>query len=291
MRCGRGNLGKRGAAVVADRLNAGVDWLTMTCELENPSMQELRRRGIEALSQVESEGYQQQERHMLGYTGVSCGNCFVGVRDDGLMVQMTGHHADVHFEYLYMSDVRFSRLDVQVTRTYPIMPADVANVAYHEGIKAAEMSGGQFKRKLLLMTGSDGADTCYVGSPTSEQRGRIYNKDKQSMSEEYKNCWRWEVTFKNELAKAAAGEIKLSNKPYTVICRDIVGTWFEDRGTAPEWASLITVTPIRAERMLPTDVERKLRWLEKQVKPTIQYLQSMGFESMIMASLGLTHPE
>lgn len=273
--------------MLTDKLNAGVDWLTITCDSDNQSYNELRKRGLKALEQVESEGYKPYERHMLGYEGVACSNCFVGSREDGLIVQMSGHHADIHFHSLYMEDVRYSRLDVQVTRTYPIMPQDVAQTAYARGKSAAERQPEQSRRKLLLMTGSDGADTCYVGAPSSEQRGRIYNKDKQSMAPEYKNSWRWEVTFRNALARSAARQIFEAEREYVIICRDIVGTWFEERGTAPEWAQSIRLTPIRPERMLPTDIERKFRWLETQVKPTIAYLQERGFGSMILATLGL----
>jgi DNA relaxase NicK len=40
-------------------------------------------------------------------------------------------------------------------------------------------------------------------------------------------------------------------------------------------------------RTLPTDVERKIEWLRTQVRPTVQYLTELGFESILLEALGI----
>jgi DNA relaxase NicK len=53
------------------------------------------------------------------------------------------------------------------------------------------------------------------------------------------------------------------------------------------------IEPVALERVIdiPTDVERKLKWLEKQVKPTLRKLSELGYGDAAATAMGLWVPK
>src|SRR4029453_19531999 len=96
-------------------VHAGIDWLTITLPAGSKGEAEWRNKGIRALEAISEQGNMIKPRGMLGYYGVSSGNCFVGQRERDSMQQYTGYHADMYFDKIYRTDAHVSRIDVQVT--------------------------------------------------------------------------------------------------------------------------------------------------------------------------------
>lgn len=268
-------------------VTAGIDWLTATLPEDAPNYVEWQNTCIRYLTYVKKQGYEMKERRLLGYQGMSCGNCFVGTREGDAMCQWTGFHADEGFDAVYRPDLHISRIDVQVTTKLTVMDMGIAREAYHDAKTANEGLPSTRRRKLFIIIGSDGGDTFYLGSASSDQRARIYNKEVQSEDPLYVRSWRYEVVFRNNHATSISSYISGANTDKAGICADICASWLEKRGVKAPWHTDEWLTPLPLVRSLPTDIERKLHWLETQVRPTVGLLCSLGFRDMILESLGL----
>lgn len=270
-----------------ETLRSGVDWLSMTLGLTEPYNAQWRRNGTKYIENLSATGYSVRPRALLGYIGVSADNCFIGVREDGTLLQLTGFHADLAFEDVWHPTARVPRLDVQVTVQWDILPTNVIDIAYIKSVSAAnELPRGR-RRKVWKIVGNNGGETLYIGSSSSEQYGYIYNKEVQSEDPLYTRCWRYEVRFKNDLAQGVFKQLQLPEFERHQMIAAIVGLWFMKRGVDVPWTAdqLGDILPIVKTR--PSDVERQLQWLERQVKPVVNRLDTAGFMDQAMRALGL----
>lgn len=142
-----------------------------------------------------------------------------------------------------------------------------------------------------MMAADDGGYTLYIGAPSSDQMGRLYNKAAESKAEEYENCWRWEVQLRNREATRAA--VYLAEE-----CRDVrqgvlatVSDWFTRRGCAPSFAAGEIVACDFTEPAPKSDAQRSLQWLQTQVRPTVARLVQEGYTTQTLHALGLAQSE
>lgn len=269
-------------------VTAGLDWLTLTLPLGARLDQQFVHKSLECIDSVVSDGYELQYRSLLGYEGVGAGGCFVGSRADGHMAQFSGRYADAFFDKVYRYDAHVSRLDIQVTVKYKVMPKGIAKEAYRDATTENQTIPVGRRRKLWIIVGSDGGDTAYIGSQSSDQRGRIYNKEVQSEDPTYSRCWRYEVVLKNGQATTTCRSLQAQTTNRPDVCSAYVGLWFQKRGIQTPWLFDETIAPLPPVKTLPTDIERKLNWLAHQVRPTIEYLLTVREKESILQLLGLS---
>lgn len=268
-------------------LRTGVDWLSLTLTNDAPYYNGWRRDCTRLIEDMASTGYSIKHRAMLGYIGVSADNCFIGARDDGTLLQLTGFHADLGFETAYHPGARVPRVDIQVTATFDVMPTDIIDKAYIKSVSAAnELPNGR-KRKVWKIVGNNGGETLYIGSSSSDQYGYIYNKEVQSEDPLYTRCWRYEVRFKNELAKQVYSQLVLAPSERHRVIAQLVGSWFGLRGVDCPWTAADVGAILPIVKTQPSDIERSLWWLERQVKPVINRLDAAGVMDQAMRALGL----
>ena len=137
------------------------------------------------------------------------------------------------------------------------------------------------------MEGDDGGYTLYIGSPSSDQRCRIYNKAIQSEDLAYVRCWRYEVIFRNEYATAITEGLLLAGEERARHCGHIVAEWLLLRGIAPPWNPLLHGHPLPLFNEVPSTAEKKLTWLRDQVRPALRWLIQNGFTDEAAGALGL----
>lgn len=116
------------------------------------------------------------------------------------------------------------------------------------------------------MLNEDRGDTLYLGAPASDQRGRLYDKDRESGEETWRSCWRYEVQYRRDAAMSAVQSIAGAPSAEEKITALVHG-WFDGRGVdphfRPEYPAGLT-PPSRRE----ADDERWLRWVRRCVQPT-----------------------
>lgn len=268
-----------------EALYTGIDWVTLTLPKDSNGYGEWRNKGIKELERIAKGGYVLKPRGLLGYYGVSCGNCFVGERDSDSMMQFTGYHADTAFDAVYRADCHVSRIDIQVTVKTVEQEQDCAKLAYTAASANNDSLPVGRRRKLSLIVGSDGGDTAYIGSPASEQRGRIYNKEVQSEDPAYSRCWRYEAVYRNSAATTVSARLYSGGDKHTSLCLVLVASWFGKRGVDVNWFWSGVLMPMPLIKTRPSDIEAKLRWIETQVAPTIRQLCSLGYRDTLLVTL------
>lgn len=274
-----------------EAVRAGIDWITLTLPRSAARADLWYHTCLAALHLVETEGNKPKERTMLGYAGRGVGGCFVGRRDSDYIAQFSSHHADTVFSNIYRADAHVSRIDVRADVTYPVMPQDIARKGYRDAIRTNNELPSPRRRKLYLLMGSDGGDTLYMGSPKSESRGRLYNKEVQSEDVSFVRTWRYECVFRNDRAVRTAEILFSRGENYSRAALAIVATWYRDRGVSTAgWGGGETI-PIKLARTLPSDVDTRLNWLRSQVAPALRYLEEAGFTNELIEALGIMKVE
>lgn len=270
---------------------SGVDWITATMQGDEGLRAQWANKGIHILEELAKKGEKLGKRSLMGYMGIGFGNCFVGARDDSTMIQLTSVHADRYF-YDVMSDaVQVSRIDVQCTVQYNRMPRNIVTVAYRMFMNAIENGEVNALSKGSKLTGVDGSATLYLGAPSSDRRGCIYNKEVESGEDHYKRCWRYECRYRNEIANSIAHKLLSNRDKYLELTTSITQSFFKRKGIIMDWNEQLREDTLpMLEKNKPT-VDRQLVWLRSQVRPTVQWLISMGKEKEVWQALGLEPTE
>lgn len=266
---------------------AGVDWITMTLQKEAHYHQKWLSGAYELLERVGDEGNRIIPMGRQGYDGAATGACFVGSRDTDSIATFSSHHAHTVYEQLYRPDLHISRLDLQVTVKYNKMPLTVARRGYKDAISANDKLPDKRKRNIRIIIGTSGGDTLYIGSPTSEQLGCLYNKGVESQASEYQSSWRYEVRLKNEKATAAYNALIEQPERATAFISAYVSTWYASRGVTIPWEVSNEIELPVTPRSLPSDDEARLTWLKGQVAPAIRDLLERVPRDKILVALGL----
>lgn len=269
----------------ATGVTVGVDWISATLGRDEIDDQVWLQDAFGALYAVQAIGNTYKRRSLLGFDGWESGGCFVGSNDTRHYAQFAGKYANDAYHALEHPKVHVSRIDLQLTVQYDTELMKEGRYQYAHAVHHNKSLPSFKRRKVNLFAGSDGSDTVYVGSPSSDTRGRIYNKDKQSGLSEYERSWRYEVVYRNEYAiriyRRLLAEVDTTAE---FILSEVIG-WFAARGCE--------VLDVRAGRndvtALPkapsTDVERKLRWIRNQVIPTIRKLAELGYAEELMETI------
>lgn len=260
-----------------------VDWLTITAPREGP-FHELMQLGFRLVSEQVEIGNQPHAWAWKGYDGAHCGKVTYGERQDGAILQVSGAEADRVFMSALHVGGKATRIDLQVTANCGSTPPNYAEEAYH-AIQTAPLVRGT-RPKGTLYQNTDGGATCYIGSPSSDHRGRIYDKHMESGLDYYDNCWRWEVETRSDLANTLMSN--LGDWPgMSAAISGYVWSWFEGRSVRVPWTASPSFT-CATQVADPTDIGRKIQWLDKQVRPTVEFLTAAGYEQDARLALGLT---
>jgi len=266
----------------AQTVYAGVDWISATLGREELDNQTWVYDNLHALEDVQRLGNTYKRRSMLGFDGWESGGCFVGSNDTMHYAQFAGKYANDAYPMIEHPKVHVSRIDLQITVQYDVELIKEGRYHYARAIHHNKGLPTHRQRKIHLYAGSDGGDTIYLGSPSSDQRGRVYNKAKQSGEAAYERSWRFEVVYRNQLAASVFRHILNAGDETTSIILSTVLNWYAERGVVVLDVRNGGNHPITLPKSPRTDVERKLRWINNQVVPTIRKLAELGYAEELM---------
>ena len=261
---------------------SGVDWISATLGREEIDNQTWLYDNLHALSDVQALGNTYKRRSRLGFDGWESGGCFVGSNDTLHYAQFAGKYANDAYTYVAHPKVHISRIDLQITVQYDIELNKEGRFQYARAVHHNKKLPEHRRRTINLFAGSDGSDTVYIGSPSSGQRGRIYNKAKQSSDAHYERSWRYEVVYRNEYANNVYRHILDSSSPHANVIVPNVITWYAERGVEVLDVGVRSGNPIQPPKQPHTDVARKLKWVKTQVLPTIRKLAELGYAEELM---------
>lgn len=268
-----------------EELRAGIDWLSMSIQGNDSEAQEWLNIWYGTVVSISKSGNRLEARTINGYSGFMAGGSFVGTRDTGIYLQLSGAYADEYFTTVYTPIASVTRIDLQVTAKWKQYASDIGKQALVGATVQNSSLPSSRRRRLLTYEGNDGGYTLYIGAPSSEQRGRLYNKAVQSSDPQYERCWRYEVVFRNGFAGQVADRLYGSGDTARSYICDAVALWYHERGVSVPWNVEVYEGVLPNIRTQPTDVERRLKWLETQVKPCIQELVAQGYGDVVQSIL------
>lgn len=269
-------------------VSLGVDWITATTK------RGYSEEGFDALSGFLLDGPHQRDNFakpfsMQGYEGIRCGQVFVGTREDGCMVQVTGESASHHWRRVVQFADNVPRLDLQATIRTSDDPYLVVRRA-DQHMRRAKKRRGRGPR-LRFERSENGGATAYVGERTSRRYGRIYNKFAESGEERYRGCVRWELILRNDLGRWASRGIYCSSDSQGFM-GGLIRSYFGEVGARPprELEVQCPQTPSfpAHDSSTVSDARRMLLWLSTQVQPTVLRLTQRGYVTEVYEALGLS---
>jgi hypothetical protein len=221
-----------------------------------------------------------------GYTGYQCGQVCVGERPDSSIVRLTGKAAHDWASDGLPTGHNISRLDISLTiwgvldQSELIARHNVESVDYRKSLRSRPYA-------VSRIDGNGDGDTLYLGSRTSEQFVRIYDKERAPNSDNsYKTALRYECECKEQLALSAYQGCV--NPRYSATsCLSVLTGLLARRGVSPALVGSIQSKPIAITGVPISDLESTLSWLKVQVKPTVSRLMREGFEEEVLIALGL----
>lgn len=267
---------------------AGIDFITMTMAHDDSDYSDWVDRAHWWVLKQQDYGHTITAAGAHGYSGMRCGGRFVGYREDGAMVRASGSEAGPTFWHNYSTWCGVSRIDLQVTVW--IAQLSVAKHIRAMYAKLREDSHGR-KSKVLscsMTQNSSGGATLYAGSRKSEVMLRVYDKGAESGEEDYKGAIRYELELKGKRAARSARRIfEAGEDALPAYCLGTVEKFCHDNliyFPSLEGARDQLDLTVRANE---TDVERRLKWLKKQVAPTVAWLIEQGEAPAVYRALGI----
>lgn len=268
-----------------DRIEVGIDYVTATTRAGSDNFGPFLSAAHQLLEQDANEGAIYREGRLLGYSGHQSKCAFLGASEQGLLLRVSGAKAtDAFYQVAPFAD-HISRLDLQATVQYSVEQVDVAQLNYLLCNAANERLPLPRRRKLTLWAGNDGGATLYIGSRTSEQFARIYNKYAQSDESHYERCWRFEVQLTNKMATHYAQLLLAQLYPRNEELADMVHSWLIRRGVQPPWNAFDNQYAVPAIAIELPDDQKRIDWIAKQVAPAVRQLIDSGYRDVLYSLL------
>jgi DNA relaxase NicK len=189
-----------------------------------------------------------------------------------MQVQLSGERAQENWFMVHSSNAHVSRMDVQVTAQWTVMPPHLGYAAREDARRKNAERTEKRRRKIAVHEDDEGGYTLYVGSALSEQFGRLYNKEVESKGV-YARSWRFEVVLRNSHATEMARYLALHSHQMTRM-ETFVADWFAERGIAVPWERGEYTVPRMAPAREKPESEKALQWLMTQVAPTVRWLHN-----------------
>lgn len=266
---------------------ASVDWLTCTSNSKRTGYDwfDLFRRYQNKYAEMTGYPPMIKQAKRLGYKGRVGEGMFFGVSEkQGYLLVAWGEASDVVWPIAAPIARNITRIDLAVTAQLDPPDPTLANVAYMANCEPG-------KRQYALIQNSRDGKTLYVGSRSSTQFGRLYDKGVKDLGLPSGQVWRYEIELKDKALNSAVVKGMMGRWRLGVVHRgDIaayVHQWFSVRGVSPKFSAMGKGLPRPELEASVSTAEKKLRWLSAQVAPTVQELIRIGLGDRALLALGL----
>lgn len=290
-----------GEAALPVLVSCDVDWITLT-ETRKGSRSRLQNLAVPLIEKEQQRGNQIRAWGMAGYEGLCAGQCQVGTGSQGAIVRLSSVLAAQKWRELCAHADGCSRLDLQLTVRHPTKVDHLIARHFRQASSYRREHGSV--STVSLFRSSDGSATLYLGKRISERFGRAYDKEKESTQPEWARCIRYELELKGDRASSALDHLRrthtessdseTSGTPAALASNgalqsswisSTVSGFFRGRGVVlPIVTNPLSTTSDPAPK---ADLQRKLEWARKSLRPTVALFASHGKLSELLAALGL----
>jgi len=261
---------------------AAVDWITITAA-NGSAAQRLYKEGCTLLDIQKRLGNKVIKQQPHGYEGTHCGAVFIGRNGDAVMLRVTGCIAHEAATILQDVDVTITRIDVQTTWQIEGVDATWAECEQRNALRKRSSLGLYHLSHIRHILGNGKGDTTMVGSRTSPRYGRLYDKARESGEARYDNCWRYEVEYKQEVARNVWVELckdNFSTRTIVGIVSEQYQSWMFD----VDFMEGVSV-PIEGAGRAKVDAQKKLEWIQSQVVPSMEFIVEAGYKPQLLLVL------
>lgn len=268
-------------------LSAGCDWITVTQE-PGEKMDQLREMSLGLADAEMHNGMFGRPWSASGYEGFSCGHLEYGERHDGCIVQLHSHLSHAHWLRFFALARNVSRIDVEVTTATEEDPA----FRLRRHLRQLQRHNRKLKRgpQLSYMVSHTGGMTIYSGSPQSDVRLRIYDKERESNQSQWSKAVRFEAQFRRGSSLRMARNMSSARSPGQT-GGAAVRRILQNRGGSCRTLNELLRGSVSFETLqdAPTlkDVDRVCGWLRKSVQPSVQRLLVYTERAVVLEALGL----
>lgn len=259
----------------------GIDWLTLTSK-ESTRGVEWHEAFAACASLEQAKGHKWLNARRMMYVGESCSGCFWGRSEQGWMVVLSGHCAQDYATLFEPDAVHCTRVDLQVTLSpHPEQPLFIEKT-YEACAIWRPMNGRPPKYGIVKDT--EGGRTLYVGSRTSLQFGRLYDKGIEQKAHLPGSLLRYELEIKAEYADQAIALLWGEADTEGVILH-LLKDFFEQRHVPCPWTARPGEYKFVAPAVTPDDAG-SLKWLRGPVATVVErLLATVGADATMAAIL------
>lgn len=268
-------------------IEAGIDYIAMSMPSDLRGIQAFEASCYRALDLIAQHGNIGRPGSFQGYEGLWVGGAFVGSRPDGVHCHIPGSWAGKLWSQLHTDGVKYSRFDLQVTYQFDEPRPNYGHEMRLAARAVNDLRPTKQKRKIRYVGEDEGGYTLYVGSRGSNHFCRLYDKGAETQEELYINSWRFEAELHGNAATQAAQYVWSGSKGQARIAASTCWRYFNDRGILPPWTKEDEDNAVQPQTQPQTDIERKLHWLETQVRPTITKLLEILPRDILDKALGI----
>jgi DNA relaxase NicK len=218
----------------------------------------------------------------LGYKGEKVAGLEYGYRHDGAIVRLEGFTAKRWWKRFGAIATNCSRIDLQTTLIYGEHWSKTMKRHWRQSRRWYKERRQRPKPKAVQ--GIDGPETIYSGQRVSDVFLRCYHRGSKKGCEHAQGHIRYEAELKAHRGKATLAGL-LSSSDATHDCASQVWTNFTNRGYSLMWPN-VDQQHFVCDR-IPADLERRLTWLRKQVRPTVEFMLQSGRMADCLDALGL----
>lgn len=265
-----------------EMIDYGVDWLTVTARTKS-SRAKLNRLSQSILRSEMESGNECRPWGFAGYEGVKCGSMQYGERFDSGCARLSSGVAFDHWLDAYHAGDHVSRVDLQATLKMDQDPQRTIARVYGQGVRFNRKKNRHATVSILRST--NGTATVYFGRRQSDRFGRCYDKGRESKLDVFRDCVRFELEAKGNLSHPLTAAIARAHRPILAAAEEVRG-YFRSRGIHLE-RPRATHYPSRIPRRR-SDVERRLEWIRKQVRPSVLFLLDHCDSELVYNALGVS---
>jgi len=267
------------------RLEAGLDWLTLTLPAESNAGKELLQIGTLRIAAMQREGaYVAPDRRFRADGHTADNNTFVGVSKSHVTYQVSGSSAGMVYDEVKHLNPNVTRMDIQLTVWFEQSHDYLVSKHYDQAVTVWKGDEDNLPMPHIHLS-PNGGDTLYVGKRTAKQMIRLYNKGVESGEEEFKHSYRYELELKDKYATALFVRLLDRSINREMYISSYIRDFYATKGIIlPFTIESDFVEPVKVRHEESTTA-KKLQWLKTQVRPTVRRLMDLGLRDYVILLL------
>lgn len=261
---------------------AGVDWISLTTGL-GPDADDAYVKARALSVEIVADGNKLTPWSLNGWKGFAVPHLRCAVKEGDCRLELSGWTAQRYWREFLPFAANVSRLDTCVDVTHDPPRKSLAQQAFDAPGKSTGRGHPPVQKRYWAS--DQGGSTCYLGSPSSDRMGRLYDKHAESRGEHPPGTWRYELQERDAVGDFTARSLDGIDDVHRAIAAYVYG-FYSRRGVQPWFRADGPCLPVKPRRP-DSDMQRRLGWYSAQVRPSVRDAVRAGHRTAVLEALGL----